>query len=74
LSKGKYLISGVWLSIILLLIIAAGGVRSIELFFGTGSSNVTQELIMFFGVVALIVPAALLIGIRANCKSIEGWF
>jgi polyferredoxin len=63
-------ISGVWLSAIVLLAIRAGGFRSVDLFFGTGSSNIAQELIMFFGVIAMIVPAAFLVGTRANCQYI----
>ncbi len=68
--KAKYVISGVWLSAIVLLAIRAGGFRLIDLFYGTGSSTVTQELIMFFGVIAMIVPAAFLVGTRANCQYI----
>lgn len=66
--KAKYVISGVWLSAIALLVLRAGGFQSIDLFYGTGSSTITQELIMFFGVIAIIVPAAFLIGARTNCQ------
>ena len=69
-QKAKYLISGVWLSAIILLALWAGGFHSIDIFYGTGSSTITQEFIMFFGVIALIVPAAFLIGTRANCQYI----
>jgi ferredoxin-type protein NapH len=68
--KTKYAISGVWLSIIALLALSVGGFHSIDLFYGTGISTLTQEIIMFFGVIAMIVPAALVIGTRANCKYI----
>lgn len=70
LQKAKYVISGVWLSAIALLAIRAGGFHSVDLFYGTGSSTITQELIMFFGVIALIVPAAFIVGTRANCNYI----
>jgi len=66
--KAKYVVSGVWLAAIALLAFSAGGFQSIDLFYGTGSSTITQELIMFFGVIAIIVPAAFLIGTRANCQ------
>jgi len=68
--KTKYVVSGIWLSIIALLALSVGGFHSIDLFYGTGSSTLTQELIMFFGVIALIAPAALVVGTRANCKYI----
>ncbi len=68
--RAKYVISGVWLSAIALLALRAGGFQSIDLFYGTGSSTITQELIMFFGVIAMIVPAAFLVGTRANCHYI----
>lgn len=68
--RAKYVISGVWLSAIALLALGAGGFHSIDLFYLTGSSTITQELIMFFGVIAMIVPAAFLVGTRANCHYI----
>jgi polyferredoxin len=68
--KAKYVISTVWLSAIVLLALRAGGFQSIDLFYGTGSSTITQELVMFFGVIAIIVPAAFIVGARANCHYI----
>ncbi|MBN2228370.1 MAG: 4Fe-4S binding protein [Candidatus Thorarchaeota archaeon] len=64
--KAKYIISGVWLSVITLLAFNAGGFHTLDMFYGTGTSTLSQELIMFFGVIALIVPAAFAIGTRAN--------
>ena len=69
-NRVKYAVSGIWLSIIALLAFIAGGFQSVDLFYGTETSNITQEIIMFFGVIALIVPAAFIIGTRANCKYI----
>jgi ferredoxin-type protein NapH len=66
--KAKYVVSGIWLSAIALLALNAGGFHTIDLFYGTDSSTLTQELIMFFGVIAMIAPAAFVIGTRANCK------
>jgi ferredoxin-type protein NapH len=68
--KAKYVISGVWLAAIALLAIGAGGFHSIDLSYATGSSTVIQEVIMFFGVIALIVPAAFVVGTRTNCQYI----
>jgi ferredoxin-type protein NapH len=68
--RAKYAISGIWLSAIALLFIAAGGVHSIDIFYGTGSTTLIQEVIMFVGVIAIIVPAAFLIGPRSNCQYI----
>ena len=67
-QKAKYMISGVWLSAIALLSLRAGGFHSVDLFFGTETTAITQELIMFFGVIAIIVPAAFLVGTRTNCQ------
>jgi polyferredoxin len=69
-GKAKYVVSGIWLSAIVLLAVRAGGFSSVDLFYGTGSSTVIQELIMFFGVLAMIVPAAFIVGTRANCRYI----
>jgi ferredoxin-type protein NapH len=64
----KYVISGVWLSGIAILTVSAGGFHSIDLLFGTSESTVIQEVIMFFGVILMIVPAAFAVGTRANCQ------
>jgi ferredoxin-type protein NapH len=68
--KVKYVISGIWLSAVALLFITAGGIHSIDVFYGTGSSTLVQEIIMFVGVIAIIVPAAFVIGTRSNCQYI----
>ena len=68
--KAKYVVSGVWLSAIVLLALSAGGFHSLDLFYGTGSSTIAQELIMFFGVIVMIVPAVFVVGTRANCHYI----
>jgi ferredoxin-type protein NapH len=68
--KMKYIVSTILFSIVALLALNAGGFHTLDLFFGTQSSTLTQELIMFFGVIALIVPAAFIIGTRSNCKYI----
>ena len=69
-GKAKYVISAVLLSAIVLLAARAGGFQSVDLFYGTGSSTITQELIMFFGALAMILPAAFAVGTRANCRYI----
>jgi ferredoxin-type protein NapH len=66
-NRIKYVIWGLWVSAIVLLAIRAGGFHAIDPFFGLQQGTRAQKYILFFGVIALVVPASFLFGRWASC-------
>ncbi len=63
----KYGIFSVWIGVIAVLAIQAGGFHSLDLLWGTQRGSPVQALFMLFGAFVLVVPLALLSGKWASC-------
>ncbi|MFB3786641.1 MAG: 4Fe-4S binding protein [bacterium] len=63
----KYIVFGIWSAAILYAVIQAGGYHRIDFYFGMNSASPARNGILFFGVFAVIVPAAFIGGKWATC-------
>lgn len=69
-KKIKFILFTVWMLAILSAVISARGLHAIDPFWGMGLSNSVQSTLLFFGVMIIIVPAALVFGKWASCNYI----
>jgi polyferredoxin len=63
----KYFCLVLLLSAVILMAYKAGGFHSIDPFFGMNRESTTQDILLLFGVVVVIVPTALILGKQAHC-------
>ena len=67
-DMAKYIISAVLAGAIGYMAYRAGGFHAVDPFFGMERRSHLQDIFLLFGAVVIIVPLALLLGRRANCR------
>lgn len=63
----KYANFAVLMAAVIFMMIRAGGIHSLDPFFGMSQESSTQDIILLFGIVAVMVPTNLLLGRQAHC-------
>lgn len=63
----KYAISAVLLGSVVFMLIQAGGVHAVHPFFGMSQESTSQDILLLFGVVVMMVPMTFLLGRQAHC-------
>jgi len=63
----KYVTFALLTVVIIFMAIRAGGYHAIDPFFGMDRESVTQDILLLFGAVAIIVPIAFIFGKYSHC-------
>ena len=63
----KYVVCGVWLAVVAIGAIHAGGFHRVDLLFGTGSANELRSFLFLYWPFLIVIPPSLIFGRWASC-------